>query len=297
MICCYRSIICSLILPLLLAGAPQRGHAQDLDQVLESGVLRHLGVPYANFVTGSGDGLDVELMQAFANHLGVHYRFIETTWAKALGDLTGRQVRRGNAATELPVLRQSKGDVIANGMTMLPWREEVIAFSRPTFPSAVWLVARADSALSPIVPSGSLQADIASVKGSLSGYSVLGLEDTCLDPALYDLNETNAEIRLPKGNLNLNEMAPSILNGEAQTTLLDVPDALIALDKWPRQLKIIGPMSSQQVMGVGFRKTSPKLRAAFNEFFNKISADGTYSLMVQKYYPAVFLFYADFFNS
>ncbi|UCG13077.1 MAG: hypothetical protein JSU72_00855 [Deltaproteobacteria bacterium] len=30
----------------------------DLFQVKEKGVLRHLGVPYANFVTGTGTGLD-----------------------------------------------------------------------------------------------------------------------------------------------------------------------------------------------------------------------------------------------
>mgnify|MGYP000084292552 CR=1 FL=1 len=27
----------------------------DLDQVRRDGVLRHLGIPYANFVTGAGD--------------------------------------------------------------------------------------------------------------------------------------------------------------------------------------------------------------------------------------------------
>ncbi len=36
--------------------------ARDLDEIKKSGVLRHLGVPYANFVTGSGDGMDVELV-------------------------------------------------------------------------------------------------------------------------------------------------------------------------------------------------------------------------------------------
>nr|MBP8266208.1 hypothetical protein [Zoogloea sp.] len=40
--------------------------ADDLQDIRARGVLRHLGIPYANFVTGSGDGLDVEIVQRFA---------------------------------------------------------------------------------------------------------------------------------------------------------------------------------------------------------------------------------------
>jgi len=160
----------------------------------------------------------------------------------------------------------------------------------------VWLVARAESGLSPIKPSGSLQADILSVKNSLDGISVLGLKSTCLDPSLYGMSETKADVRLPSIKLKLNEMAPAILNNEAETTLLDVPDALIALQKWPGQLKVIGPISDQQVMGAGFRKDSPKLLAAFNSYLRQIRADGTYNTLVEKYYPSVFIYYADFFK-
>jgi len=48
----------------------------DLAEVKQRGTLRHLGIPYANFVTGAGDGMDVELMQRFAQHLGVKYRYV-----------------------------------------------------------------------------------------------------------------------------------------------------------------------------------------------------------------------------
>ena len=51
------------------ASAPGPGGG-DLDAVKKSGVLRHLGVPYARFVSGEGEGLDVEMMRAFAAHLG-----------------------------------------------------------------------------------------------------------------------------------------------------------------------------------------------------------------------------------
>ncbi|MEN8177759.1 MAG: transporter substrate-binding domain-containing protein [Pseudomonadota bacterium] len=295
--------ICSLVrlrffyvLLLVLFILPIGAHSSDLQQILDSGTLRHLGIPYANFVTGSGDGLDVELMQGFAGHLGVRYQFIETDWQHVFGDLTGRHARRGEDGAKLLDETAVKGDVIANGMTMLAWRKEVVDFSAPTFPSAVWLIALAESNLSPIKPSGSLKGDISLVKNSLDGHSVLALESTCLDPALYRMSETKAEIRLPDKKLKLNEMAPAILNHEAETTLLDVPDALIALEKWPGQLKVIGPISQKQVMGAGFRKDSVELREAFNRYLEQIRQDGTYNKMVKKYYPSVFSYYADFFT-
>lgn len=280
---------------LLLFTSPLHANAVDLPDIIDSGVLRHIGIPYANFVTGSGDGLDVELMQGFAAHLGVRYQYIESDWKHVFGDLTGRHARRGEKGAEFLDPTPIKGDVIANGMTMLPWREEVVDFSNPTFPSSVWLIARAEAILRPITPSGSLIDDILQVKNSLAGISVLALESTCLDPELYRLSETKADVRLPGKKLKLNEMAPAILNHEAETTLLDVPDALIALEKWPGQLKVIGPISDNQLMGVAFRKDSPMLREAFNRYLDMIRKDGTYNKMIEKYYPSVFLYYADFF--
>lgn len=272
-------------------------YAQDLQEIKKAGVLRHLGIPYANFVTGSGDGLDIELMQGFAAYLGVNYQFVESNWKNVFGDLTGRNARRGkNGAEELEVTK-IKGDVVASGMTILAWRQEVVTFSKPTFPSSVWLIAGAESDLQPIKPSGSLEKDIAAVKESLNGRSILALENTCLDPALYRLSETKAVIQLAGNDLKLNEMAPAILNHEAEATLLDVPDALIALEKWHGRLKVIGPVSGYQVMGAGFRKDSPKLLAAFNRYLGKIRSDGSYNKMVKKYYPTVFLYYTDFFRN
>jgi len=271
-------------------------YAQDLPEIKKAGVLRHLGVPYANFVTGSGDGLDVELMKNFAAYLGLKYQYVKSDWGQIFGDLTGQYARRGKNGAELLDKSPITGDVIANGMTVLPWRQQVVAFSEPTFPSAVWLIARAESKISPIKPTNSLESDIIAVKKSLDGISVLALKNTCLDPRLYQMSKTKADVRLPAKNLKLNEMAPAILNNEADTTLLDVPDALIALEKWAGQLKVIGPISQKQVMGAAFRKDSPILLKAFNQYLKIIKENGSYNLMVEKYYPSVFLYYSEFFN-
>ncbi|MGA7983222.1 MAG: transporter substrate-binding domain-containing protein [Chromatiaceae bacterium] len=280
---------------LLLAVACVTAGAGDLGDVKARGVLHHLGIPYANFVTGSGDGLDVEVIQRFAAYLGVKYEYVETSWQQVIGDLTGKVVKPHGESVEVLDQVPIRGDLIANGFTMLPWRRQVVDFSVPTFPSGVWLIARADAEMSPVEGTGDAASDVVAVKSLLRGHQVLAMKNTCLDPGLYALDKTGVRVALYTRSTNLNEMVPAILQGSAEATLLDVPDALIALDKWPGRIKVIGPVSSPQLMGVGFPKSSPELRKAFDEFFERIWRDGTYRNLVKKYYPTVLLYFGDFF--
>jgi ABC-type amino acid transport substrate-binding protein len=271
---------------------PQAILARDLKEIQKDGVLRHLGVPYANFVNGADMGLDVELVRLFAKSLGVRYEFVSTTWKNVISDLTGKQTTLvGEEATingEVPI----QGDLIANGLTILPWRQKILDFSAPTFPTQVWLVASAQSTLRPIQPSGNLSQDISTTKYLLREKTVLGIAGTCLDHKLYNLDAVRAKSIAFQGNLN--QLAPAILNGEADTTLLDVADSLVALAKWPGQIKIIGPISEQQEMAVAFRKQSPELQKAFATFYQTLKTNGTYVELVKKYYPDVFYYYPEF---
>lgn len=274
-------------------------HAADLPDIRQQGVLRHLGIPYAHFVeetTADNDGLDVELMQLFATHLGVRYELVKTSWSEVFGDLTGDRLQFGKDGVKVVGKTEIKGDIIANGLTVLPERQKVVDYSIATFPTGVWLVARADSPIKPITPTGSIAKDIDQVKRLLAGRSVLSMKNTCLDPDLYELAKTGAEIRYHTASQHLGDIAPAILGGAAESTLLDIPDALIALQQWPGDIKIIGPVSEPQVMGVGFAKDSPELRQEFNKFFRLIWADGTYKKLVEKYYPSIFVYLSDFFE-
>lgn len=267
---------------------------RDLPEILDAGVIRHLGVPYANFVTGSGDGMDVELIQRFAASLGVRYEYVQTSWKSVIGDLTGKSVRAAGEEIEILGDHPIRGDVIANGFTVIPWRQKIVDFGAPTFPTQIWVVAHANADLTPIVPGAEIAEDIAAVKAMLDGHSILGMANTCLEPSLYDVAGTGAKVALFEGGLN--ELAPAVINGESETTLLDVPDALIALEKWPGQIKVLGPLSPLQTMAAGFAKSAPKLRQAYNAFIAQCKADGTYVALVKKYYPAVFRYYPEFFT-
>jgi len=286
-LCCFLVIaILFLFIPSFALG--------DLPEIKKKGALRHLGIPYANFITGSADGMDVEIVTLFARQLKVKYEFVKTTWADVIGDLTGKRVKARGEEVEILGEVPIRGDMIASGLTVLPWRAKVVYYSTPTFPTQVWLVARADSTMKPIQPSGDIFKDIHLVKGLLMGRKVMAMANTCLDPSLYHLHETGASISLYDGNLN--ELAPAVINGDAEATLLDVPDALVALEKWPGKIKIIGPISPEQEMACAFNKESPKLREEFNTYMHQCKKDGTYLRIVKKYYPSVVRYYPGFFE-
>jgi ABC-type amino acid transport substrate-binding protein len=285
-------VACLAVLAVLTCG--KAALAGDLPEIKKAGVLRHLGIPYANFVTGAGDGMDVEIMQLFATELGVRYEYVKTDWGTVVEDLVGRKVKAKGDEVEFGEATPVRGDLVANGFTILPWRQKVVDFSTPTFPSQIWLVARADSKVRPIKPSGNIDGDIATIRALLNGKKVLALKKTCLDPDLYRLSETGARIVLFQGQLN--ELAPALVNNEAELTILDVPDALIALDKWPGKLKILGPISRKQEMGVGFPKGTPQLRAAYNAFLEKLKGSGNYDRIVKKYFPTAYFYFPEFFK-
>ena len=66
-----------VLLAIILSATPS--YCRDLQEIKSEGVIRHLGIPYANFVTGSDDGMDVELIKGFAKHIGVKYEYVKTT--------------------------------------------------------------------------------------------------------------------------------------------------------------------------------------------------------------------------
>ncbi|MGF1748330.1 transporter substrate-binding domain-containing protein [Vibrio cionasavignyae] len=277
--------------------------ADDLEEIQKRGVLRHLGVSYANFVSyiDQNDfqyltGLDVEIVQGFAESIGVEYQYVPAQWNNVFGKLIGQDAQFTNNALTLGKQVPIEGDLIANGVTILEWRTQIADFSTDYFPSAVWLIAKTESDLRPIQPSGSSVKDIVQVKKLMRGKDVLAMEHSCLDPNLYQLYDTGANIILPEQQRKLSEMVPAVLNSNAESTLLDVPDTLIALEKWPGEIKVIGPVSEEQRMAAVFRKDSPNLRIEFNKYLSKIKKDGSYNKLVEKYYPSVFYFYEGYFT-
>jgi len=269
--------------------------AADLAEIKQRGEIRHIGIRYANFVTGAGDGLDVELMQGFAKRIGVSYRLVYSDFYSVIRDLLGKDVVRKDGEVTLTGDYPVKGDVISTGFTMLPWREAILLYSDPVLPSQVLLVAPAESELQPIEDGVDLAADIANTRKAIGSRSVLVMERTCLDPTNYGLVNVGLDLKSYNKSANLNEMVPAMLNQEAELTLLDVPDAILDLRKWAGRIKILGPISGRQMLATAFPKDAPALRDEFNAYLRDIKASGVYDRLVDKYYPGIRRFFPEFF--
>ncbi len=263
----------------------------DLKEIKERHVIRHLGVPYANFVTGDGDGLDAEIIKLYAADIGVRYEYVKASWASVIADLAGLQVLPKGEDVEIVGKSEVKGDIIGNGLTVLPWRSKVISYSHPYFPSAIWVLARDDSDVKPIVPTGDVKKDIEATRTLLKGKEVLGIVNTCVDHRLYDLKGIRP---LYKDGLTLNDLAPAVIKGDAALTILDVPDAMVALQKYPGKLKVLGTITDRQVMSFGISQSSPELLESFNTFLEKIRDSGKLRELVLKYYPQIGTYFANF---
>jgi ABC-type amino acid transport substrate-binding protein len=269
--------------------------AADLAEIKQRGEIRHIGIRYANFVTGAGDGLDVELMQGFAKRIGVSYQLVYSDFYSVIRDLLGKDVVRKDGQVTLTGDYPVKGDVISTGFTMLPWREAILLYSDPVLPSQVLLVAPAESELQPIKDGADLAADIAETRKVIGSRSVLVMERTCLDPTNYGLVNVGLDLKSYNKSTNLNEMVPAMLNKEAELTLLDVPDAILDLRKWAGRIKILGPISGRQMLATAFPKDAPALRDEFNAYLSDIKASGVYDRLVDKYYPGIRRFFPEFF--
>jgi len=233
--CLYKVLRTAIVCCLALFGLQIQ--AADLKEIKERGVLRHLGIRYANFVTGTGDGFDVELVKGFAEQIGVKYELVYTDFYSVIRDLLGKDVSITNEGVKLSGNHPIRGDLIATGFTVLPWRQEVLLFSKPTFPSQVVLIAPATSSLKPIPGTNSLLKDITDTKKLIGSKSLLVMERTCLDPGNYGLKDIGLSLKRYTKSTNINEMVPALLNGEAELSLLDVPDLLIDLKNGQPNLK------------------------------------------------------------
>ncbi len=283
---------CLIVFFALFASCSQAG---DLEAIKARGELRHLGFPYANFVTGVGDGLEVELMRGFAKHLGVAYVFVPSPHSTLVRDLLGRNLVRKKSGGVLEGTYSVKGDVIAAGFAIFPWREPFFLYSVPTLPSQVFLVARADAPQIPIKGSDDLEKDIAETKALIGKSRLIVVNNTKLDPWNYDLEKQGSTFLRFDEDTNARDIVRALVKGKADLTLLDVPDVVLDLSDWAGKIKVLGPLSREQALAAAFAPSSPELRDAFNDYFAQIKADGTYALLVDKYFLGIKSFFPAFF--
>ncbi len=233
-----------------------------LARVKEKGKLVILTVPHqensftkTNLGTGpmklSGtredfQGIDIDIMGAFADHLGVELEIRPTVGPEGIPGYEHL----------IPALGRGDGDIIASSFTITKEREEIIDFSTPYFFVYRAVVTRTDQGLS--------SAE------DLKGKKAVILPGTSQENHLRKAGFSESDILFVEFSL---ETYSSVLEGLADFTLQDSPSAERVVQDYP-ELMIAFPFDDQEDQyGFGVAQGSDLL-PALDEFLAEMKASG-----------------------
>lgn len=263
-LCRRRRTGSHFVLPLALAliaslNLPEPGQARDLDEIVASGELTILTFPRQESVfsrtnlkqgrpmprLGTADdfeGIDIELMAAFADHLGVELKI--------------RPVSEPRYGALIPDLQAGRGDLIASSMSITDERREVVNFSRPYFEVFPVVITRADFELGP-------EDDLSALVGVVTAGSSSELRLRRMGAEPGTLVRVDFAV----------ECYSKLLEGDADYMLADSLGALAYLEK-ERGLKIAYRLDERDQYAFVVRKDQPKLLAALDQFLDEAVSNG-----------------------
>ncbi|MCB1035814.1 MAG: amino acid ABC transporter substrate-binding protein [Acidobacteria bacterium] len=276
-----RSLLSLIPAMLLLAlgcqAAPESGTAtapeSHLARIKERGKLTILCVPHQESIfartnlekgpmrpVGTSEyfeGADIDIMSAFAGHLGVE---LEVRPAIGEGGIPGYR-------DLIPALLKGDGDVIASSFSITEERKEKIDFSDPYFTIYPAVLVLADG---PIRTLDDLAGKTAS---TLPGSS----QEEHLRAAGFSVEN---------GNLVLKEFqfenTSALLEGEVDFTVQDSTSADRLVAEYP-ELRIVGPLADvRENYGYGIPKGSD-LAGELNSFLAEIKDNGELERILAQY--------------
>jgi ABC-type amino acid transport substrate-binding protein len=218
---------------------------------LESGTLTvGSDIPYAPFEFGDPPdykGVDVELVNAIADRLG-----LEVKWVKTPFDVVFRNVAQGRL------------DMVASSTTITPERQKTVDFSDPYF--------LADQSL--MVKKGSDIETVDDVAGRIVG-SQIGTTG-----ADYARDETDAE-EVRTYDL-IDDAFKALQTEQVEAVINDCPISLYAERSKP-DLEVIQLLKTNEHYGFAFEKGNDDLREAVNGALAEVKEDGTYDEIFEKW--------------
>lgn len=244
----------------------------DLDQILESGVLRVITTysPTGYFLyRGETMGFEYEIFNRLAGELGVS---LEMVLAK-------------NVDSVIPMLHRGEGDIIALGYTITNDRQNDVAFTEPyliTHQSLIqkkpdnWRKMTLDNIKKSLVTDVvELINDTVSVRQRSSYYMRLKELSNELGDTVY--------IDILPGEMSDEQIIEMVSKGEIKYSIIDDHKASIHESYFPN-IDSDTPMSLSQRIAWAVRKTSPDLLEVINEALTDLKRKPDYNVIYKKYF-------------
>ncbi len=256
----------ALLFSLLLL-SPTSGHARDLQEVIDSGKIVMLTFPNQDSAFSSIDiaqgpmpatgtashflGIDVDLMQAFAESLGV--------------ELEIRPVSEPSFSALIPDLLAGRGDLIASSFSITPERSEILDFSDPYYSIRAMLVVRKDSGIRSPQDLDHRVGTAVAGSSHAARMARMGIERQRI--VLVDF---------------LLETYGMVTDGEADFTIADSSNTEYRLESYP-ELEAVYQFPDMESYGIAFPKGSD-LRPAVDRFLVHAKSSGLLDQILQKYF-------------
>lgn len=257
-----RLIIFAILISLLLIGlgvgyyfirktslAPK---ASEISEIQKRGKLiigtEALYPPMEYFdENGNFAGIDIEIGKRIAKGLNVKAEFRHIPWDELFDSLLKGEV-----------------DVVISAVTILPQREEIMAFSRPYFNAGQVIVTKKEK--------------IDQIKT---------VEDLREKPIGVQ-TQTTSEIEARKISENVisyqnyQEAKEALSKGEIEAIIIDYP-AAIGMTKEDKSLVIVGKPFTQEFYGIATRKENVLLLEKINEILSEMQRNGELEEIIAKW--------------
>lgn len=247
-----KKIMLALLAFITLVSVPKTTLAQEINK--EEGVVIGFDDTFApfGFKNNDGDyvGFDIELAEEILGRLDVEYTFQPIDWSMKETELNTNNI-----------------DMIWNGYSVTPQREEVVLFSDPYIQNRQVIIVKADSEIQS--------------KADFAGKMMATQEQSASLEAIMNDSEFAAALDggQPVTYPTFVEVFSDLDNGRVEGIVVDELLATYFLEQngSADEYRILEDNFGEEDYAVGFRKTDEAFVAEFNEILAEIIEDGTFA--------------------
>lgn len=208
-------------------------------------------------VSGRWLGLDVDMMEAYAESIGVHLVMLDTKWDGII-----------------PSLLSGKCDAVASSMAKTKEREKAVAFSNSYYENK-FLIAFKNS-----IQNRQKFSSLESFNNPLVTLAV----KTGSSPDLF-LQDSKMfdKAKILKFDADADTVG-AVLNAKADAFIYDTPYVKLATLHYPEKLYIFPQGFNGDHFAVAFRKSDGDLVENFNTFLTRWKSQDAYSALLKYYF-------------
>ncbi|WP_206955490.1 transporter substrate-binding domain-containing protein [Trinickia acidisoli] len=233
---------------LAFAVAPRGAHAADADAGTLKVATDATFAPMEFTENGARTGFDIDLMNALAKAMGKQVQWTDI-------DFKGL----------IPGLVAHRFDVAISAIYITPERAQVVDFTEPYYAGGLVALVKADS---PIKTLADLNGKKVSVQVGTKSVNYLQEHYPQVQRVEVEKNE---------------EMFDLVGIGRADAAVTGKPAAYQFVRTRPG-FRVLDEQLTTEKYGIAVRKDEPQLRDALNAAIEKIKADGTYAVIVKKWF-------------